>query len=630
MGGRGPVVEGALMKRRMVAMAMAMAAGALLSVPAVPAVPAAAATLQVNDVGDAADANPGNGVCATAGGVCTLRAAVQEANALAGSDTITVPAGKITLGSVLTITSNLTVTGAGARASIVSGTPGHGLFTVTAGTVTFNDLSMQDTSVGTGAALYANAGVVSLNRVRIHNITTTGTSTSRGAVNTWAANLTITDSEISANTTTTASFSAYGGGLAAESNSSVTIRNSTIAGNSVATNDTSYTATGGGVYVDLSSSAEIVSSTLTGNSATAAIASSGRGGNLYHRSGGAGTVLVRNSILAGGKDSYGGADDGNCSAFVPEMKQPTFAGANLVSDTTCGTVGAAPLIGNAKLTAVADRGGPTDTAAPAADSPALNAAADCATAADQRGQGRPIGPACDLGAVELGADVGSGTTVSNSSPVAGSDIVATSTITNNGADDATAVSTTITAAGAAAIVSPPAGCSVSGVTVSCATADLPRAQTVTLLTVVKAPQSGTVTATTAVAAAQPDPNPQNNSSQAAATVPAAAGPGPGPGTSASPAPTQPPAVRKTTVTAKAVKGRSRLAVRVGPDLGKKKQWGFTVQRAKGKKWKKVASSRTKTAKHVRVLDLRRGKYRVVVTPAHGYSGTVSRTVRLKR
>ncbi len=43
----------------------------------------------MNDTGDAADATPGNGACATAGAVCTLRAAIQEANALAGADSIT-------------------------------------------------------------------------------------------------------------------------------------------------------------------------------------------------------------------------------------------------------------------------------------------------------------------------------------------------------------------------------------------------------------------------------------------------------------------------------------------------------------------------------------------------------------
>ena len=50
------------------------------------AAPAQAATFDVNSMADAVDANPGNTACATAGGVCTLRAAIQEANALPGAD----------------------------------------------------------------------------------------------------------------------------------------------------------------------------------------------------------------------------------------------------------------------------------------------------------------------------------------------------------------------------------------------------------------------------------------------------------------------------------------------------------------------------------------------------------------
>ncbi|HEX2060067.1 MAG TPA: right-handed parallel beta-helix repeat-containing protein, partial [Thermoanaerobaculia bacterium] len=43
----------------------------------------------VDDLGDAADATPGDGLCATAGAVCTLRAAIMEANATAGTQPIT-------------------------------------------------------------------------------------------------------------------------------------------------------------------------------------------------------------------------------------------------------------------------------------------------------------------------------------------------------------------------------------------------------------------------------------------------------------------------------------------------------------------------------------------------------------
>lgn len=46
------------------------------------------ASLSVTDAGDGPDINPGDGICATATSVCTLRAAIQESNALAGTDTI--------------------------------------------------------------------------------------------------------------------------------------------------------------------------------------------------------------------------------------------------------------------------------------------------------------------------------------------------------------------------------------------------------------------------------------------------------------------------------------------------------------------------------------------------------------
>ncbi len=48
----------------------------------------ASSTFLVDSAGDAGDATPGDGICDTGGGVCTLRAAIQESNALAGADTI--------------------------------------------------------------------------------------------------------------------------------------------------------------------------------------------------------------------------------------------------------------------------------------------------------------------------------------------------------------------------------------------------------------------------------------------------------------------------------------------------------------------------------------------------------------
>src|SRR5918992_4919759 len=52
----------------------------------------------VNSTADAVDSNPGDGTCRTAAGACTLRAAIQEANALPGADEIRLPAGTYALG----------------------------------------------------------------------------------------------------------------------------------------------------------------------------------------------------------------------------------------------------------------------------------------------------------------------------------------------------------------------------------------------------------------------------------------------------------------------------------------------------------------------------------------------------
>src|SRR4051812_3729336 len=58
---------------------------------------ARAADFVVTSTADAVDANPGDGACAAANGRCTLRAAVQEADAASGASTVTIPAGRYRL-----------------------------------------------------------------------------------------------------------------------------------------------------------------------------------------------------------------------------------------------------------------------------------------------------------------------------------------------------------------------------------------------------------------------------------------------------------------------------------------------------------------------------------------------------
>ncbi|HEU5097958.1 MAG TPA: CSLREA domain-containing protein, partial [Roseiflexaceae bacterium] len=62
-----------------------------------PALAATGATFTVDSAGDGDDALPGDGICATSGGACTLRAAIAEANLAAGANTIgfSIPSGGV-------------------------------------------------------------------------------------------------------------------------------------------------------------------------------------------------------------------------------------------------------------------------------------------------------------------------------------------------------------------------------------------------------------------------------------------------------------------------------------------------------------------------------------------------------
>jgi large repetitive protein len=126
------------------------------------AAPLHAAVFVVNATLDVQDAIPGNGVCATAvPGQCTLRAAITEANALAGPDTITVPAGtylltlagndNVNAGGDLDITSDVTINGAGFDTA-VDGSHLDRVFQETAaGTALLNRLRIQNGLPAKGA-----------------------------------------------------------------------------------------------------------------------------------------------------------------------------------------------------------------------------------------------------------------------------------------------------------------------------------------------------------------------------------------------------------------------------------------------------------------------------------------------
>lgn len=94
--------------------------------------PSQAATFFVNDTADLDDADPTDGICSTTNGTCTLRAAIQQANFLPGTDFINVAAGVYRLTKLgdgedlcligdLDVRDALEIVGAGASQTIIDG-----------------------------------------------------------------------------------------------------------------------------------------------------------------------------------------------------------------------------------------------------------------------------------------------------------------------------------------------------------------------------------------------------------------------------------------------------------------------------------------------------------------------------
>lgn len=121
-----------------------------------------AATFTVNASVDDPDASPGDGFCSTVAGRCTLRAAVQEANAIAGKDTINIPAGTYTVISRIQVQDSVDLFGVNAATTIVSGGSAHPLFQVMpSGTVNIHRMTLSNGFGGLtvqGAALYNMTG----------------------------------------------------------------------------------------------------------------------------------------------------------------------------------------------------------------------------------------------------------------------------------------------------------------------------------------------------------------------------------------------------------------------------------------------------------------------------------------
>ena len=175
-----------------------------------------AVSFTVDTTADAVDANPGDGVCATAADACSLRAAVQETNALPGADVITLPAGTYTLTippagvngadvGDLNITDDLTISGSDPRElanTIVDGNALDRIFDIDDPvSVTMSVFTIINGAARDGGAIKITVGSLSLNQMSLSENAATGTGIPNGgAIAVFGdASVTITDSVLSEN-----------------------------------------------------------------------------------------------------------------------------------------------------------------------------------------------------------------------------------------------------------------------------------------------------------------------------------------------------------------------------------------------------------------------------------------------
>ena len=165
-----------------------MIACAVLALAATLAAPAAyAATFTVSTTDDSHESDPGDGVCNAVGSkppACSLRAAIEEANAFAGRDRINVPnpnTYELVSGLPLTISSDVAIVGASARTvgirmagNFETGVPFDRVFDITgAGRATLANLTIfngraDGRNLNFGGDI-RNAGQLSLVEVTVSN-----------------------------------------------------------------------------------------------------------------------------------------------------------------------------------------------------------------------------------------------------------------------------------------------------------------------------------------------------------------------------------------------------------------------------------------------------------------------------
>jgi CSLREA domain-containing protein len=356
---------------------------------------------------------------------CSLREAIIAANADAGADTITIPAGTYTLAITgagenesatgdLDVEGELILRGAGAAETIIDGNALDRVLDIRLdASTTIEGLTIRNGSAITtgnvvGGGIYNNGtltlteivivdnvanaggGVFSLRTLTLVHTTVRGNQAiAAGITNPQGGGifnrgtLRIEQSTLHSNSTPTEAVASQGGAIWNEGGD-LTITNSTLSSN---------TSRSGGGLGNQNATARLTNITLAANRA-----SDGGGVQSFVCATCSGSVTLTNTLLADNGSS-------NCSG-----NRIVSDGGNLDDTATCG-FGATDVAGvAAQLGPLQDNGGATLTHAPGAASPALDAGLPGACpATDQRGLARPQDAngdgvaACDIGAVELPA-----------------------------------------------------------------------------------------------------------------------------------------------------------------------------------------------------------------------------------
>ena len=434
-------------------------------------VPVHANTFTVDVYYDAVDANPtiANPVCADSSGNCTLRAAIQQANALGGSHTINLASGTYTLsesgiGEDDAITGDLDIK---VTIEIIGNTA---LPTVIDGNGTaFDDRVFEIRPLGSAKLSYLS----------IKNSEISGSD--GGAVYN-GGSLTLDYVTVAGNTT-----ASNGGGIYNDGTFSST--NSTFSDNSA----TGGTSLGGGLYNE--------TGTLTLTNVTISSNSAGKeGGGLYNNTG---TTTLKNTIVANNTG-------GNCGGTIGST------GNNMDNANTCGFNKPGDLPNTDPLLfALANNGGPTDTHALTAASQAIDAGdSGACSSTDQRGVPR-VGT-CDIGAYEFTPPVDlSITKLANDDCIdLGRNIFYTVTARNIGSADANSVVVTDTLLADVTFVSATGGCTHSLGTVTCSIiGTFVAGDSRTFSITVTADEVGKQTNTATISSAENDSNLANNTAE---------------------------------------------------------------------------------------------------------------------